>query len=65
MAENLDLHDQPAFSRYGLLDADLITALVYCFPHIEYRQDGRSNNENCSLGMVTSGTDPLANTKRQ
>lgn len=65
MIENLDLHDWPAAGRHRLLDGNLIAALVFCFRHIEYGQDRRDSGENYSLGKVTSGTDPLANTKRQ
>jgi hypothetical protein len=37
--------------------------LVFCFRHIEYGEDRRDYDENCSINKVTPRTDSLADAK--
>jgi hypothetical protein len=58
-----DLHDEPALTGYHDLDRNFVAILVFCFRHIEYGEDRRGNDEDCSIDEVTSWTDPFANPK--
>ena len=60
-----DSHDSPpsrSRSHRGL-DGDFMAILVFCSRHIEYGEDWRGENENCSINKVTSRTDSLADAK--
>ena len=57
------LHDESALTGYHGLDRNFVAVLIFCFRHIEYGEDRRGNNEDCSIDEVTSRTDPLANPK--
>jgi len=60
-----DSHDEPPSSSHRRLDGDFTAILVFCFRHVEYGEDRRGENENCSINKVTSSTDSLADAKCQ
>ena len=55
-----DSHGDPPSSSHRGLDGDFMTILVFCFCHVEYREDRRGENENCSINKVTSRRLPLS-----
>src|SRR5258707_8003545 len=59
MGNHLDLHDDPAISSHRGFDRNFVAILIFCLCHIEYGEDRRDNNEDCSIDKVTSGTDSL------
>ena len=63
MGEKMDLHGRPTIRSNRDLDRDFVTILVFCFRHIEYRDNRRGNDEKRSFDKVTSRTDSLANPK--
>ncbi len=60
-----DLHDGSALTGYRDLDRNFAAILVFGFRHIEYGEDRRGDNEDCSIDKVTSRTDPLPNPKHK
>ena len=54
------LHKDCALKRRPNVDWNFAALLVFCFHHIEYRQDRRGNDEEGRVHEMTTGTDPLA-----
>ena len=61
----VNLHNNCALKRCRNVDWNFAALLVLCLYHIEYRQDGRGNDEQGRVHEMTTGTGPLADPECQ